>query len=55
MTSDGEVHEDDDELHAWCLLEERENVQWQEVMSDFESEEDCGSERQVGEKVQSHQ
>ena len=29
-----EVHEDDDELHAWCLLEESENEQWQEVMSE---------------------
>ena len=26
-----EVREDEDELHAWCLLEESENVQWQEV------------------------
>ena len=23
-----EVHEDEDELHAWCLLEESENEQW---------------------------
>ena len=29
----GEVHEDDDELHAWCLLEEGDNEQWQEVTS----------------------
>ena len=30
-----EVHEDEDEdeLHAWCLLEESENEQWQEVTS----------------------
>ena len=28
-----EVHEDEDELHAWCLLEESENEQWQEVIS----------------------
>ena len=28
-----EVHEDGDELHAWCLLEESENEQWQEVIS----------------------
>ena len=28
-----EVHEDGDELHAWCLLEESENEQWQEVTS----------------------
>ena len=28
-----EVHEDEDELHAWCLLEESENEQWQEVAS----------------------
>ena len=28
-----EVHEDDDELHAWCLLEESESEQWQEVTS----------------------
>ena len=26
-----EVQEDDDELHAWCLLEESKNDQWQEV------------------------
>ena len=25
-----EVHEDEDELHAWCLLEENENEQCQE-------------------------
>ena len=28
-----EVREDEDELHAWCLLEESENEQWQEVTS----------------------
>ena len=28
-----EVREDDDELRAWCLLEESENEQWQEVVS----------------------
>ena len=28
-----EGHEDEDELHAWCLLEESENEQWQEVTS----------------------
>ena len=28
-----EVHEDEDELHAWCLLGESENEQWQEVTS----------------------
>ena len=28
-----EVHEDEDELRAWCLLEESENEQWQEVIS----------------------
>ena len=28
-----EVHEDEDELHAWCLLEESENEQWKEVTS----------------------
>ena len=28
-----EVHEDEDELHAWCLLEGSENEQWQEVTS----------------------
>ena len=28
-----EVREDDDELHAWCLLEESENEPWQEVTS----------------------
>ena len=28
-----EVHEDEDELHAWCSLEESENEQCQEVMS----------------------
>ena len=28
-----EVHEDEDELHAWCSLEEGENEQWQEVSS----------------------
>ena len=28
-----EVHEDEHELHAWCLLEESENEQWQEVTS----------------------
>ena len=28
-----EVREDDDELHAWCLREEREDEQWQEVTS----------------------
>ena len=27
------MHEDEDELHAWCLLEETENEQWQEVIS----------------------
>ena len=26
-----EVREDEDELHAWCLLEESENEQWPEV------------------------
>ena len=28
-----EVHEDDDELHARCMLVESENEQWQEVTS----------------------
>ena len=28
-----EVHEDEDELHAWCFLKESENEQWQEVIS----------------------
>ena len=28
-----EVREDEDELHAWFLLEESENEQWQEVTS----------------------
>ena len=28
-----EVLEDEDELHAWCLLEESENEEWQEVTS----------------------
>ena len=28
-----DVHEDEDELQAWCLLEESENEQWQEVSS----------------------
>ena len=28
-----EVHEDEHELHAWCLQEESENEQWQEVTS----------------------
>ena len=28
-----EVHEDDDELHAWCLLKESENEQRQKVAS----------------------
>ena len=27
------MHEDDDELPAWCLSEESENEQWQEVAS----------------------
>ena len=27
------AHEDEDELHAWCLLEESESEQWQEVTS----------------------
>ena len=27
------VQDDEDELHAWCLLEESENEQWQEVIS----------------------
>ena len=27
------MHEDDDELHAWCLLEQSENEQWQDVTS----------------------
>ena len=27
------MHEDEDELHAWCLLEESEKEQWQEVTS----------------------
>ena len=26
-----ELHEDEDKLHAWCLLEENEHEQWQEV------------------------
>ena len=29
-----EVREDEDELHAWCLLEESENEQLQEVTSE---------------------
>ena len=29
-----EVHEDEDELHAWCLLAESENEQSQELISD---------------------
>ena len=28
-----EVQEDDDELHAWCLLEESKSKQWQEVVN----------------------
>ena len=28
-----ETHENDDELHAWCILEERDHDQWQEVRS----------------------
>ena len=28
-----EVCEDEDELHAWCFLEESENEQWQEATS----------------------
>ena len=28
-----EVREDEDELHAWCLLEDSETEQWQEVSS----------------------
>ena len=28
-----EVRKDEDELHAWCLEEESENEQWQEVTS----------------------
>ena len=28
-----EVREDEDELRAWCLLEESENEQWQEATS----------------------
>ena len=27
-----EMHEDEYELHAWCLLEESEKEQWQEVL-----------------------
>ena len=27
------MHEDDDELHAWCLLGESENEQWEEAAS----------------------
>ena len=34
-----EVREDEDELHAWCLLEESENEQLQEI--EFEVEETC--------------
>ena len=69
-----ESTENEENLQAWCLLEESENEQWQEVLkakqakveggqssvtverreqSQFESEEDCGGERQVG-KGQSH-
>ena len=76
---DGENAEEpteiEEDLQAWCLLEESENEQWQEVISkqnkrnceegkssvtvehgeqsQFEAEEDCGSERHVGES-QSH-
>ena len=28
------MHEDYDELHAWCLLEESENELWQEVIAE---------------------
>ena len=33
-----EVREDEDELHAWCLLEESEKEQWQDVISKVEDE-----------------
>ena len=72
-----ESAEDEDDLQAWCLLEESENEQWQEVISRrnkqrvkranqasllsversqslFESEEDRGGERQVGESQSYH-
>ena len=71
-----ESAEDEDDLRAWCLLEESENEQWQEVISrrnkqrvkranqasllsvesssKFESEEDRGGERQVGESQSCH-
>ena len=63
------------QLQAWCLLEESENEQRQEVISrrseqrakkvnqasllsvessQFESEEDCGGDRQVGESQSHH-
>ena len=27
-----EIHEDDDDLHAWCILEESEKEEWPEVI-----------------------
>ena len=39
-----EVREEEDELHAWSLLEESENEQWQEVTgkkSKIEVQETC--------------
>ena len=68
--------ENEEDLQAWCMLEESENEQWQEVISrrskqrakkvnqaslssvecsqQFESEEDYGDERQVGESQSHH-
>ena len=31
--SSGEVHEADADLQAWCILDERDHEQWQEVIS----------------------
>ena len=71
-----ESTENEEDLQVWCLLEESENEQWQEVISrrnkqrvkkanqaplmcvesshNFESEEECGGERQVGESWSHH-
>ena len=36
-----EVHEDEDELHAWWSLEESENEQWHHQEIKIEAEETC--------------
>ena len=53
-----ESAEDEDDLQAWCLLEESESEQWQEVISRRNKqrviEESRGGERQVGQSQSYH-